>query len=420
MLIVMCVSSLASTMLCQAMSRMPGNDKFQGRAEFSSLAKFLLPRWAYIITTVLVVISLMAYLISSIIISAQTMDLTLIAIFKKTYAIEFYPHPGWTEVTNPGTETSPFGNSFVLSLGYVIVLVLTVPMGYFNLDDNIIIQKGAVFMLILIFIEWFVNFFLVGIDFKRVPIAAANQSQVLGSIIFNYAFVITVPSWVNEKAENVSISKSVWTATGTATVFYILIGLLGAWAFDFAANQDLLDVIVLHSTGPLRLISRICVYLFPAAALLSSIPVFSIIIRYNLTDNGIVKRKIIANWWSVIFPWILGVVVYTGSGVISVINWTSLFVNGVVNFVIPLILYILSNRIPYEDEKRPIDINDGQEDRIALLKDKPTTYFKALPDRKWLNHNAVAYTLIVVITLFLLAVIVTDFVYLGLGVNLVG
>eukprot|EP01114_Cavostelium_apophysatum_P016128 TRINITY_DN4539_c0_g1_i3.p2 TRINITY_DN4539_c0_g1~~TRINITY_DN4539_c0_g1_i3.p2 ORF type:complete len:268 (+),score=46.01 TRINITY_DN4539_c0_g1_i3:658-1461(+) len=202
--------------------------------------------------------------------------------------------------------------------------------------------------------------------------------------------------------------------------FYILIGLLGAWAFDFAANQDLLDVIVLHSTGPLRLISRICVYLFPAAALLSSIPVFSIIIRYNLTDNGIVKRKIIANWWSVIFPWILGVVVYTGSGVISVINWTSLFVNGVVNFVIPLILYILSNRIPYEDEKRPIDINDGQEDRIALLKDKPTTYFKALPDRKWLNHNAVAYTLIVVITLFLLAVIVTDFVYLGLGVNLVG
>lgn len=54
-------------------------------------------------------------------------------------------------------------------------------------------------MLLLIFLEWFVNFFLVGLDFSRVPIFGSNQSQVLGTIIFNYAFVITVPSWVNEK-----------------------------------------------------------------------------------------------------------------------------------------------------------------------------------------------------------------------------
>jgi len=76
------------------------------------------------------------------------MDLTLIAIFKRTFAVEFFPNVGWAEASQPGSGLSPFGSAIVLSLGYIIVLMLTIPLGYFNLDNNIIVQvrmHGSVF-----------------------------------------------------------------------------------------------------------------------------------------------------------------------------------------------------------------------------------------------------------------------------------
>lgn len=54
----------------------------------------------------------------------------------------------------------------------------------------------------LIFVEWFINFFITGLDLHRTPLITSNVGQVLGTVIFNYGFVITVPSWVNEKVKN--------------------------------------------------------------------------------------------------------------------------------------------------------------------------------------------------------------------------
>lgn len=39
-----------------------------------------------------------------------------------------------------GTGITPFGDIYLISLGIVVTLALVIPMGYFNLDDNIIIQ----------------------------------------------------------------------------------------------------------------------------------------------------------------------------------------------------------------------------------------------------------------------------------------
>ena len=74
-------------------------------------------------------------------------------------------------------------------------------------------------------------------------------------------------------------------------------------AFRFDPNDDLLTVInsrflVLRffsyyygrSHGASHIIAQVCVYLFPAVALLTSIPVYSIIIRYNLMENNICRK----------------------------------------------------------------------------------------------------------------------------------
>jgi len=36
-----------------------------------------------------------------------------------------------------------------------------------------------------------------------------------GSVMFNYGFVVMVPSWLNEKKQTVSVNKTMWTSTGT-------------------------------------------------------------------------------------------------------------------------------------------------------------------------------------------------------------
>jgi len=148
-------------------------------------------------------------------------------------------------------------------------------------------------------------------------------------------------------------------------------------------------------------------------ALLSSIPVFSIIIRYNLIESGVVTNKKAANFWAVIFPWIIGVFFYTGAGLDSVINWTSLFVNGLVNFIIPLLLYIMAHR------KHPLRNNSSQE--IPSIQEAVEDTYHAFPPHwKWLHAKALAGILVAITAVMLVVVIVTDFVYLALGQNLVG
>ena len=70
-----------------------------------------------------------------------------------------------------------------------------------------------------------------------------DLSTALGTIIFSFTFVVTIPSWANEKKENVSINKIMWLSTTVSTFFYIFFGILGAYTYPNMTNGNLLDVI---------------------------------------------------------------------------------------------------------------------------------------------------------------------------------
>jgi len=83
--------------------------------------------------------------------------------------------------------------------------------------------------------------------------------------------------------------------------------------------------------------------------LLPGIPLFCIVIRYNLVAGNICPRWV-ANIIANVLPWIFSIPVYTGTSLMTVINWTSLIVNGWLNFVIPFLLYILIQKRPPDPE----------------------------------------------------------------------
>jgi hypothetical protein len=342
MLICAFIGAQASTMLSEAMTKLPGNDVFQSRAEIISLARFYFGRsWLYGLTVALLVFSLLSVNIASIIISAQQMDAALVAIYG-TCGIVFYP-PSAQCLRNPTVPSLPFGDHVGITLGFVVVLLVAIPMGYFNLDDNIIVQKIAVLLLVAIVCVWVALFSTLDLDVSRLPVWGDNQTSVVGTILFNYTFVTSIPSWVNEKQARISVSRQVNGTTTVGTLIFLVLGVFGAIALKFDNSiTDLLKAIeAVNVDSALVKTAHITVYLFPVVAFLSSIPVFAIIIRYNLLQNRICG-KAVANFVAVVLPWLISLPFYSGDRLSLVITWSSLFANGIINYVVPMWFFYLS------------------------------------------------------------------------------
>jgi hypothetical protein len=154
-----------------------------GRVEMEGLAKIFFKKWGYYLTLILLIISLQATIISSVIISAQTADQALVAMFSYSCGLEFYPDFGYESVSSLEDSNLLFADMVIISLGFVLVFACTLPMAYFNLDDNILIQIGVCLsMLVIVFGVWMVDFFLVGLDFERVSMIGPKQGTTAQEI----------------------------------------------------------------------------------------------------------------------------------------------------------------------------------------------------------------------------------------------
>jgi len=199
----------------------------------------------------------------SVIQSAQVMDNTIAAMFTKTCGLNLSPFPieavNGTNVSglfsddtfpesvhffscinsNDVSNGNPWGCHVVISLGFVVALLITVPMGIFNLDDNMIVQVVAFVLTVLCWCIWFIAYFFARDDGEWTLDAVAtgnswnSQAGVLGNVLFNFGFVTTIPSWVNEKKPSVSINKSVWFSTFMCNVIFFFIGIPGAMVFQY-------------------------------------------------------------------------------------------------------------------------------------------------------------------------------------------
>ena len=110
------------------------------------------------------------------------------------------------------------------------------------------------------------------------------------------------------------------------------------------------------SSGVASFFLKLTVYLFPIVAIVSSIPVFSIVIKYNLVENGVSDR--VAFLWGVVFPWVLHIqlatppnllllqaismpLLYMPNILAQFVNFTSLIFVSFTDFIVPFTLYIV-------------------------------------------------------------------------------
>lgn len=366
MLLMTFVASFASDALVECMASVGQNGDLQRRYEYSTLVKIYFPKqpWCYWTTVVLFNCSLISLNAGSIISSAQSIDF-LAADLGWDGALELFPDFGFTvATTGESSSSTPFGNNvLVISFGYLIIFVLGGGLSFLNLDENVYLQTCSFLTNIAILLIWVVMWCMLGLHPNRVPVVTVDQAPVVGAIVFNYAFVLMIPSWANELSKGASVHGPVWWSTIIATVVFIMLGAFGGMALDFRHDEDLLGAMsALPNISPgFSSLGKWTASLLPILTVVPGIPIFSVLTRYSLMNSGFCGKHW-ANVWAIGIPYTVAVFFYAGAGLADVINWTAILFNGSVNFVIPFILYLRMLQLRFynrlDDIVPPPDVGD--------------------------------------------------------------
>jgi hypothetical protein len=316
--------------------------------------------------------------VATIIVSGQVMDFALMRVFGATCGVSLFPPEVVCEdmVTTMGGAT-PFEGLMVMSAGLGVVMVLMLPLAFLNLDDNMWVQKASAAGLAVMLAVWVASFWMVGVNFQ-VSAFGDDLRNIVGTVLFNYTYVITVPSWINEKVPAVSARAVVWGSNAVSLVVFLAIGYFGAAAFRFTGTMDLLSAMAQSKSGS-PFLSGLAMYSFPCICLIPSIPVFSIIVRYNLVASGAFgageSGARLAQLIGGVLPWCLSVLFYTGAGLQTVMNWTSLLFGCFIDFVVPCMILVRAAEMVEERWRASSRGEAGGGPAEAAIPDK----FRAIP-----------------------------------------
>ncbi|KXS18074.1 hypothetical protein M427DRAFT_221514 [Gonapodya prolifera JEL478] len=365
------MGTIGSLFLVESMQNIPGNRHFQGTVEFATLINFYFEnKYLHYLGQFMLYAALQGLNVANIVLTIQQFDKLVMAIFKKDCGIAFSSNVVSVAPTFNSTSPffcvaqtaldgvtpappSPFGNvPMFITLGMVIALCTVFPLGTLNLDDNIWSQIAAVVIAVVIVFQWLIAFFMNGLS-NPLPAFGSSIPSAPGLTMTNYAFIVTVPSWINVKQKHVPVSTTLWSATAGATIVYILVGIFGALSLKDV--QNLLSALG-EIDGTLGTVSNVFGYIFTIAVLMASIPVTCIVARNNLVQNEILSYRI-ATVFTHVLPWLASIPMQTGSAINTWTNWTGLLFISTANFIIPFLIYL-----------RATSFRDGYENGRALTK----------------------------------------------------
>ncbi|CAE7320017.1 unnamed protein product [Symbiodinium natans] len=335
--VVAAFSSACGYMLIEAMRCMPGNHCFEQTIEFTNLASFYLPYEMYVATMVCYHVNSILNLMSLIIQSGQVMDYIMLNVYGCAPGIQLGLGVKYVCGTRKDSAT-PFGDSLVLSSSMLAVALICAPFAVRNLDDNVILQYLAVIGLSVMSVIW-ISLLVAEPTFPSpVPVVTTAQSSLIGTVLFNFAFTSALPSWVNEKKSEVSVGATFWTVMVYVVVTYTVIGVIGGMAYPpfYTTDEHLFSKL---NAGGSRL-GQATVAAYPMLQNVTSIPVLAILIRSNLIQGGL--SSVTATFIAVGLPWLMSIPLYTGSGFDTISEIGGLATSSIINFMVPLIMYVVA------------------------------------------------------------------------------
>lgn len=141
------ISSLSCCCLADAMSRMEGNSRFDQRAEFYNVFHYYFGETWAAFFQLLLCFCLTSLNCACIIGQAQVTDSMISHFHGTTYGLQLWEGSKlgspWSVVESPkGFAADGDGANPILTAGYVGTMFMVMPLGFCNLDENIIVQAS--------------------------------------------------------------------------------------------------------------------------------------------------------------------------------------------------------------------------------------------------------------------------------------
>jgi hypothetical protein len=119
----------------------------------------------------------------------------------------------------------------LVTLGFVLTTLLFLPMGRGLLKETIAVQVAAFGVMVVLLTQFTVELVIRGFP-VHVPLFGSHLSELAGVVLFNYAFIVAVPSWLAEKEAHVSVNAVLWSSSLVSSLCYVLFGVMASMSFQ--------------------------------------------------------------------------------------------------------------------------------------------------------------------------------------------
>ena len=135
--------------------------------------------------------------------STQTLDTIFILVFGRTCGALVGAGGGleWSCAHNFDELDTIYSATYPVTYGFVLLLVLVIPMSFQPMTENIKWQIISFIVTTCIFSTWIISSSFQGLQLERVPALPTSLGieGLVGIILLNFAYVSSVPSWINVK-----------------------------------------------------------------------------------------------------------------------------------------------------------------------------------------------------------------------------
>ena len=282
-------------------------------------------------------------------------DLTIL-VFRNTYGLQVAPLSKFgLTLSCPahdacrGVEafyTVDADKGFVITLGYLLTALLAIPFSVIEIVDW---AQGILYTISLVCIlEMCCAFAYIGhgqdVAAARagtphtspdVPAWNYNVGLVIEVSFLTWCLSFSIPMWLEQTAEGVSVNAALWWSCLTRGLLFVIFGFIASWAFPQLTTMNVLDV--LRTKASVTPITQVCGFLFAATSVFPNIVAHSMAVRRTLEGRlGVVR----GNWLGVGLPWAVAWLFYFGAEYNRLVNTCSIYLNGVIQFLLPCLLFL--------------------------------------------------------------------------------
>jgi len=244
---------------------------------------------------------------------------------------------------NPISEDLADGDGCILTLGYLLTVICFLPLSLMDLQENASWQVVEFFVLLLTSVMFAFLFWNIGFDTNNISWWGASWDGLLGVILFNFALVISISSWLHEKEPSVNVRQVIIGSTTLAAFLYITLGILGAMAIP-QVSSNMLQSFLSGTFGPAMQFTASIFALFIVGL---GIPLLCVLCRLNLQGGssnaggagGIGNfTEGTANYLAVYLPFGISWMLYRGESVTELLSWGGTICTSLIAFVFPWIV----------------------------------------------------------------------------------